>query len=95
MRYIPNHVADVRNYPSLGTYVFHYNTDAVPHLTDIFDAGGGGAGSYTFQVTNGQLLKSPFSGALFATTSWLQGVTQTNTGRQTSFLYDGTGAPNW
>ena len=69
-----------------------YNTDSIPHLTSIYDARGGGAGSYALQFLNNQTLRSPFTHEVFGTTSFLQGVTQTNANRTTTFGYDGWGA---
>ena len=90
----PNSSARIRNItdvrPPTGavpaTYDFFYNSDSVPHLTEIVNGIGTGE-AYQFSYAT-QSLYSPFSGTGYSPVATLQGITTTGLGTETSFSYD-------
>ena len=89
-----NYIEDVRAVPNPTTrqsYTFTYNTDAIPHLTQINNVLGNGSENYTLGYLENQTLASPFTPATsYGTTTMLQSITVTNLGLSTSFTYDTT-----
>ena len=71
------------------TYQFTYNSDPIPHLTQITNAIGT-AEQYTFSPLNGKPLYSPIDGSAQGTTTLLEGIAVTGMGVGHSFTY-GTG----
>jgi RHS repeat-associated protein len=90
----PNSSARIRNItdvrPPTGsvpaTYNFFYNSDSVPHLTEIVNGIGTGEAYQLSYAT--QSLYSPFSGTGYSPVATLQSITTTGLGTQTSFTYD-------
>jgi len=89
-----NYIEDVRAIPNpttRQTYTFTYNTDAIPHLTQINNVLGNGSENYTLGYFENATLASPFSAPVsFGTTTMLQSIAVTNLGLSTSFTYDTT-----
>ncbi len=71
------------------SYTFTYNTDAIPHLTQINNVIGKGSESYTLGYLESQPLSSPFTPTVsYGTTTLLQALAVTSLGYGTSFTYD-------
>jgi RHS repeat-associated protein len=93
-----NTIQDVRALPdgpngAYETYTFTYNSDAIPHLTQIANIVGNAAESYTLSYLEGQTLMSPFTPQVsFGTTTLLQSVNVTTLGFGNSFTYDASGS---
>jgi RHS repeat-associated protein len=80
-------IEDVRGNGS-ADYSFTYNTDAIPHLTGIFN-NIGTAENYSFTYKEGYSLNSPFSGnPNFGTVALLASSTMTGIPLTTYFTYD-------
>ncbi len=73
------------------TYNFLFNSDPIPHLTEVANGIGSGE-KYLFTYTTGSLI-SPFAGAQnFGNWSFLQSMKQSGTNLSTSFTYDAAGS---
>ena len=89
-----SYIEDVRAIPNPTTrqsYTFTYNTDAIPHLTQINNVLGNGSENYALSYFENATLASPFTSPVsFGTTTMLQSIAVTNLGLSTSFTYDTT-----
>lgn len=87
-------IEDVRAIYNSGTgtrqsYTFTYNTDPIPHLTQINNVLGKGSECYTLGYLENQALSSPFTPSTsFGTTTLLNSLAVTSLGYSTSFTYD-------
>jgi hypothetical protein len=75
------------------TYTFTYNSDPIPHLTQISNMIGNGSESYNLSYLENQSLQSPFSPSVnFGTTTLLQSVAITTLAYGYTFQYDANGS---
>lgn len=83
-------IANITDCRVNGVYTFTYNSDSIPHLTSISNTVGTSE-NYSLSFLESQALSSPFTGASYGTTTFLQSAAVTGLGVSHSFQYSGSG----